>query len=331
MLREDKAGISRKASESGNSARAEAKGGTSPKSDPLMSRRKFGPHLAGSLAATVTLGSASYHAMNAIREWVQNQPEFLIQPDHIEIHPEPPGWLIDAREEFLNLIPELNQPGKGITSLSFHPEELARRLRLQMPWLEKVDSVELKHPARITIQATFRKPLMSLTLPDKPRVLIDRHGVLLPSSQVRKDELDSMIEFNYALRLVDQVKKRGGKAPYEMSSGEVWDDLRVRDALLLAHFLDQRQSESKTGRQLFRLIDAVTVLDTLILRTIDGLWIVWGLPPGQEKPGEPSADSKWKMLMAWLDQNGSNYQFDLEKSMILFDKNKAILNSSSAS
>lgn len=327
MLREDKAGISRKASDSGTSSRAEGQSRTAPRPETLFSRRKFGPHLAGSLAATVIIGSASVHGLKALRAWVQTQPDFLIKPDQIKIHPEPPNWLIDGRQEFLNLVPELNQPGKGLSALEFEPDEIARRLRLQLPWVEKVESVEIKHPTHVSIRVTFRNPVMSLTLPDKPRVLLDRHGVILPAESVRKDMLDTMIEFNYAARLVDQVIKRGGKAPYDMTQGEVWDDARVTQSLTMAGFLNRQQQSAKSTRQLFRLIDAVTLQDSMILRTVDGLWIVWGQPPGQEKPGEPTADAKWKMLMTWLDQNGGNYQFDTEKSMIRFDKNKAILQS----
>lgn len=328
MLREDKAGISSTSTVAVQTDRTAAVTSTST-TGSLLSRRKFGPQLAGSLAASVILGSASIHGLKNLRTWVESQSDFQILPDQIIITPEPPEWLEGARDTVIDLLPELAEPGHGLSSLSFNAEELSRRINLQVPWIEKVQSIEIRHPARLLIQAQFRNPLMSLTLPDRERILLDRFGVVLSSKRVQKERLESVIEFNYAARLIDMVERRGGKNPTTMPEGDVWSDPRVTQALNLAEFLYRKQAPGKSGRQMFRLIDAVTVSDRIILRTVDGLWIVWGMPPGEEIPGEPNADAKWKMMMDWLDKNSHATQFDLERAMLLFEKERAVLKLSS--
>jgi len=291
----------------------------------LLSRRKFGPRLAAGLATGVLAASSSVHGFSALKAWVTRQQEFSISQERIRLNPEPPPWILQGRESIIGLISELSEPDGGPTTLNFDVADYGRRLSLRMPWIEKINAIAMKPHGWLEINLDFRRPLMALTLPDSPQILMDQHGTVLRASEVRKDMLENMIEFNYAARMVQQVIQRGGKAPATLVPGEVWEDTRVLDSLKLADFITAKSTSPQRLKSIVRLIDCTSVRDTLLLRTTDRLWIVWGQPPGHEKPGEPDAETKWKYLADWLTEHSGKYNFDLERSMINFEKDRAVL------
>ena len=308
--------------------RAGVGAGSATKGGPLLSRRKFGPHVAGSVAATVIVGSASVHAIRFIKSWVQRQAMFELAPASVALVPEPPDWLTDGRDKILALLPELITKQENTTSaLTIDPNEIARRLLVKMPWVESVKAVRVLHPDRLELDLVYRRPVAALSLVKQGAILLDRHGVVLKSADVRKDFLDNVIQFNYADRLVDQVVQRGGKHPAQLAPGQAWSDVRIAESLALAEFLTEQDTARKRLRRLFRLIDAANVQDNLLVRTNEDLWISWGRPPGQEQPGEPKAETKWRLLMEWLQLHGQSNAIDVNQSMLVFEKDRAVLTS----
>ena len=323
-LRDDQVGIAKSSSFSSVSRRAE---GTEPASAQatLLSRRKFGPKLAAGLATSIIATASSVHGFRALKAWVTYQPEFAINPDRITLSPEPPPWLLQGRDSILALLSELADPAVPPTTLNFDVAEYGRRISLRLPWIERINAIAMKPHGLLEIKLAYRRPLMALTLPDAPQILMDRQGTVLKATDVRKDMLENMIEFNYAARMVQQVVQRGGNSPDTLSPGDVWEDPRVIESLKLADFITAKSTSPQRLKSIVRLIDCTSVRDTLLLRTTDRLWIVWGQPPGHEKPGEPNAETKWKYLAAWLTENSGKYNFDLERSMIFFEKDRAVL------
>lgn len=294
----------------------------------LLSRRKFGPHVAGSVAASVIIGSGSVHAIRFLKSWVQRQSVFALTPANVILKPEPPEWLTDGREKVLALLPELLSKEENTAStLAMDPNEIARRLLVKMPWVESVKAVRMLHPDKLELELAFRRPVAALSLVKQGAILLDVNGVVLKAADVRKDFLDNMIQFNYADRLVDQVIQRGGKHPAQLAPGQAWSDVRIAESLSLAAFLTEQDMARKRLRRLFRLIDAANVQDNLLVRTSDDLWISWGHPPGQEEPGEPKAETKWRLLMEWLQLHGQSSAIDVNQSMLVFEKDRAVLTS----
>ena len=329
MLRTDQASTSSLNQSSASPRRAADAAANRSAGGPALSRRKFGPQVASTLATMVIAGSASVHALGSIRNWLQNQPEFRFNSDQISIHPEPPQWLNDPRDRILALIPELTESisAQPPSALTFDTEELARRLRMKMTWIESVKSVRLQHPNHLELDLVFRKPVMALSLVKQGVILLDKQGVVLPATDVRKDFLDNIIQFNYAETLVDQVIQRGGKHPAQIAQGQVWEDSRIADSLQLAAFLTAQDDARNRPRRLFRLIDAANDPNRLIVRTVEDLWIWWGRAPGHELPGEPKADTKWRLLMEWLQLHGQSGKLDVNQSMLVFEKDRAVLSS----
>jgi len=290
--------------------------------EPLLSRRKFGPQWAAALASAVLAGSGTYHGLNGIKAWVGRRQPFPVGVENVKILPDPPAWLIDARSKILDVMPELS---RQTSLLAIDPDEMARRLRMKMPWIESVDRVVLRHPGSMELHVTFRKPLMELTLQKQGAYLLDRTGVVLPEKDVIKPFRESLIKFNYSDSLVQQVVARGGKSPAEIPAGKIWEDERVAECLQLAQFLTGRSRRGDNDKPLFWFIDAAHVQDRLIVRTVDGLWISWGRSPGRERPGEPDAETKWRLLLRWLETHRTENSADLKQSFLVFEKDRAYL------
>jgi hypothetical protein len=291
----------------------------------LLSRRKFGPRWAGTLAGSVLLASGAYHGLASIKDWVRNREPFPVTVENVRIIPEPPAWLSGAREKVLAVVPELANSDHPASLLRLDAQEIARKLRMGMPWLETVDRVVLKHPGTVEVHVTFRRPIMSMTLSGKSPFLLDRNGVILSDTDVSKPLLDSLIQFNFADKLVQHVVAQGGKAPGSLEVGQIWDDQRIGECLKLASFLTEKSRKGETDKPMFRLIDGISFRDQLIVKTYDGLWIYWGSSPGKERPSEPNADSKWRSLTAWLETHRIDSQLDTNRSYLIFEKDRAIL------
>ncbi len=293
--------------------------------EALLSRRKFGPHWAGALAGSVLAASGVYHGLSSIEHWVRRRGPYPVHAENVRILPDPPAWLIGAREKVLAVVPELTRTDEPTSLLALDPAEMTRRLRMQLPWVESVDKVVLRHPGFVDLHVKFRRPVMALSLLDRSTFLLDPEGVILPDSDVSKAFLESLLRFNYPDSLVQQVLKRGGKSPADVPIGQIWNDERIGECLRLARFLIDKSQRNISDKPLFWFIDGVSFPDRLIVRTFDGLWIAWGRPPGSERPGEPDAASKWRFLTTWLESHRSEHSADLKQSFLVFEKDRAVL------
>ncbi|MBI1325213.1 hypothetical protein GC170_18770 [bacterium] len=294
-------------------------------SEHLLSRRKFGPQWAGALAGGVLVATGVYHGLSSIESWVRRRSPFPVVAENVGIHPDPPAWLVGAREKVLSFVPELTRADNPASLLTLDPAEISRRLRMKMPWIESVDKVVLRHPGSVDLYLKFRRPVMALSLLDRSTYLLDHEGVILPEADVSKPFLESLLRFNYPDSLVQQVVKRGGKAPADVPVGQIWEDERIGECLRLARFLIEKSQRNESDKPLFWFIDGVSFPDRLIVRTFDGLWIAWGRPPGQERPGEPDAATKWRFLTTWLEENRTEPTAKLKQSFLVFEKDRAVL------
>ena len=93
--------------------------------------------------------------------------------------PAPPNM---GRAAFLDEVQYLSgMPGR----LNALEEGLAGRLAeafRRHPWVEKVDSVEVQSSQRIAARLTFRKPVLAVSVPGMGVRVVDRHGIVLPST-----------------------------------------------------------------------------------------------------------------------------------------------------
>jgi hypothetical protein len=220
---------------------------------------------AGLLAGFLLLGrQASADLRDADRHYISFSD--------LECSP-PPGL---TREGFLREVQyEAEQPDR----LGLLDPDLAGRLQRAFSrhaWVEQVERVEIGSGNRARVRVRFRTPVLGIETAGELRA-VDGEGVLLPR----------------AAGAAGLPVFRGERPGPEGPTGTVWPDARVRDAARTAGFLAdvwvQLGLESVGAKG-----------DGLVLGTRNHSRVVWGRPPGGEKPDEAPAGLKRDRLLEFL-------------------------------
>jgi hypothetical protein len=160
------------------------------------------------------------------------------------------------------------------------------------PWVEEVLRVE-KSTEGVAVQLRYRKPVASVRVkslhPEIERdglFFIDGNGVLLPTEDFGEQDIRRYLQI-----LIPETYPAGIGAPY--------GDDRVMAAARIAKLLvDDRESLDLAAIELQNPRRTFDESWIFALVRSDGSRIVWGSPPGEEPEGEPSAESKLRMIRA---------------------------------
>ena len=180
----------------------------------------------------------------------------------------PPGM---ARVEFL-------AEAQYLANLPDRLDALAPETRRRMfdalalhPWVARVRRLEFPAPGAVRADLEFRRPALAVP-PDR---VVDGEGVLLQANAGPKG----------------LPRLRGKVRPPQSRAGQLWDDPNVvaasRVAALLRDGLVHPETPCEIG-----VVSGAIVLDLGETR------ILWGSPPGQERPGEALASVKVQRLAA---------------------------------
>lgn len=207
---------------------------------------------------------------------LDNEPDARIRLQNIHVL-EPPRW-IESRfvQEALGKNPDLavlKTDAGTKSSFSIHTPRLAKELAIAFeshPWTERVESIRLEYPAKITAKIVFRRPVAVVAAPKElysefsgGGFPIDANGVLLPVEYFQKDPA---LMYNYLW--IEGITS----APMR-SYGEPWNDPLVIEAAMFADYLrDVGQTMSirriivreKPNREPGGLYDLVTIQGTRI-------------------------------------------------------------------
>jgi hypothetical protein len=143
-------------------------------------------------------------------EQLHDSPRYNIAVADLECQP-PVGM---TRQEFLD---EVRYESRLPSRLNVLDEELPQNLRdafTRHPWVEKVESVEIKPAKQVIVTLTFRKPVLAVKLGTELRV-VDGDGVLLPRKTATA-----------GLPIYDGI----AKAPLRDQAGTRWGDPNVEAA-----------------------------------------------------------------------------------------------------
>jgi hypothetical protein len=193
-----------------------------------------------------------------------------------DIQCEPPVGL--SRQAFLA---EVQYEAEMPDHLSLLERDLLFRVKSAFekhPWVEKVASIR-RLPNNLVVQCVFRKPV--LALPGTPPRAVDAAGVLLP----RNASVAGLIRLD------------AEDLPVGVATGAVHSDARVRAAARVAGILAPHQARLK-------LISAAVRDGEVELRS-EQTRLLWGRPPGEEKPGEAPAGLKRDRLLEQLRKKGT--------------------------
>jgi hypothetical protein len=233
------------------------------------------------------------------RDHIRSRERYTLALDDIVCSP-PPGM---NRKDFLE---EVQYVGALPTHLALLDEGLARQLAAAFakhPWVESVEGVEIGPDRSAHVRLVYRLPVLAVIVPGSSNVS--------PRSRVRLRKGMDGGEIVYCARAVD---RKGILLPAEINltglpilttcdrpprhpSGLPWGDARVEAAASVAAFLKPFQDR-------LRCTQVQATPDGLTLVTQGFRRVLWGQPPGAEKPNEAPAAQKVERLLRYCKLHG---------------------------
>jgi hypothetical protein len=184
-----------------------------------------------------------------------------------------------TRDEFLG---EVQSVASWPDDVGLLDDRVAARLGQAFaahPWVEEVRRVEVASDRHVRVDLLFRTPVLSV--PTRSRTDgslvhrgVDGQGVLLPRSAADAARKPVLV----------------GEIPTPtVRAGMVWDDAHVQTAVRTAVFL--RPHAEQLGLECFEFTG-----EELVIQARQGR-VVWGRPPGDERPDEAPAEVKLQRLL----------------------------------
>lgn len=184
------------------------------------------------------------------------------------------------------------------------------------PWVKSASRVR-KFSNSIMVDLVYRQPLAMINVPYRDTnsgkwsgrlyfLPVDQYGVVLPLVDFSREQVGEFILMD--IENIDCIDE-----------GMAYTDIRVQQALKLASFLESSGKRKLLGIQWVNVRRDNDISSgkpwLLQLQTEDKRMIVWGHAPGDEMPGENTADRKINDLTNWLkierEKGSQGGQYDL--------------------
>ena len=226
-----------------------------------------------------------------VRDRVLARPEYRIDSSAIELTPPPPWIHADIKGEVI-------RSGSLDHALSLVDDAVTVRIAQAFslhPWVAKVTRVSKSYPARVEVEAVYRRPAAMVAV-SGGLLPVDGDGVLLPSDDFSPAEAE-----RYP-RLMDIKTVPLGP------QGSRWGDARVTGGARLAAVLGD-------DWQRFHLKMIVPVVPAAGIRSGDdilyelvterGTRVTWWHAPGSERPCDARANEKLALLRQIFQRDGA--------------------------
>jgi len=238
----------------------------------------------------------TYATWRWLKPRILGSPEYRVSAEQVEITPPPPWIHRDIRAEVFR-DPTLDGP------LSIMDDDLAERISKAFsrhPWVAGVGPVTKRHPASITVELKYRRPVCMVEVPGG-LLPVDAEGTLLPSGDFSPSEAA-----RYP-RLAGVDREPTGPA------GSRWGDAKVIGGAEIATAF----GPAWTAMNLQRIVPlgSDTALGNasprqssepvFMLLTRGNTSIRWGYAPGANAIGEVSAVEKVARLQRYFNKHDS--------------------------
>ncbi len=257
----------------------------------LSTRAKIGLALVASLCLWGIVQGAFF-----ARNWLARNEAFAISLGEIELSPPPPDFLLGGGPALLARLQKSSGKEGPIYLLDQDLGEIGDLFRVHCPWVERVTRVELRKANRLVVSLEFREPVARLEMSAGEQVALDARTHVLPIEDLSPAFASQLPP----IRGISVTGERPGLLLETAKSTRQPDrvDPETLAGIHLATFLKEKSTKTplpdyviflhKGSRRIF-----------LRLRTADGLWMLWGEPPGEESKGLPSAAQKLTRLREW--------------------------------
>ena len=240
------------------------------------------------------LTGGAYYGWRRLGPHIVQGPDYILQPEQIQIPPPPPWIRSDIRAETIR--------DGGLTGLSILDRELtvkiARAFSLHT-WVENVRRVKKEYPARVIVELVYRRPvaMVEVTMNDHPGLLpVDMSGILLPPGDFSAEQARDYLRIS--------LPDAAPAGPV----GTPWGDPRVAGAARIAAVLLDHWK--RLG--LYRIaVDAgepaqrATAEAVFLLKTRRGAQVVWGAPPKTDSSADVRAAlAKVERLVTYVEKHG---------------------------
>jgi hypothetical protein len=259
-----------------------------------------------------------YLSAGAARSWLGDQPAYQLPFREIVLDPPPPSWYRGGSFAFLEDVRRRARMPETIPLLKRNEVKLERAFE-QSPWTEEVQRITYQ-PLGVTVRLAYRRPVALVEAASGRVYLVDPQAVILP-----QDDLDTEIKQFVRAQGLIEINGRRLADPREPKPGITWQPLpgaadaapgndRIPAACRLAGFLVDRMRSIDRVREAALSMRFINPMDLngrgLFLKNDQSTYILWGEAPGEESPGNLTAEEKWGNLKAW--SSGGNTHTEKE-------------------
>jgi hypothetical protein len=257
---------------------------------PMLAR--LGIAALGGAIALLFLVLLGAHALQTATGWLHRQPTYQVDFRAIELDPLPPAWYRWGAAGFLERVRVSAEEPETLSTLDLDLARLVLSFQ-RYGWVKKVVGARIEHPNRVVIRLVYREPVARFY--ESHEFALDKDGVVLPRDDIDWVAAEPLIEL-YEMTPPSDPRPGLICRPSSADGGFAPEDGRVLAASKMAAFLKSCLVRDGGDASALRFIVHPTVHNGLYVECCRNLMFHWGEAPGEEAPGELSAEAKWTWL-----------------------------------
>lgn len=190
--------------------------------------------------------------------------------------------------------------GSRLADLNLLDRDVVRKVHAAFAVQSWIDGVHVrKNRKSIDVSLTYRKPIALVEFGDNLLLPVDRNGIVLDGDLLSLDQSTGY------LRISVQSPQIGS-----MVHGDAWPDPRVVAAAMVAHWVEPKAAQWGVARIAHVPLIPNSIapegdFELLTAKGAAGIRVMWGSPPGYERPHEASPEKKLQALEQWIAERGS--------------------------
>jgi hypothetical protein len=258
-------------------------------------------HLTTGVVLIVALMGSACYAWHRWGSSITAGSDYVLQAEQVQITP-PPSWIrADVRAEVVR-----DGALAGVSILDRQLTVKVAQAFAMHSWVEQVSRVSKHHPARVTVELIYRKPvaMVEVVHNQRPGLLpIDADGVLLPPQDFCDDEGNPLEQMRDYLRIA---------VPHATPIGPVgtaWGQAEVHEAARIAAVF--RESWKHCGLYRIQLVpsgspDSTRIQPVFELHSRSGAAVIWGRAPDSRNDADTkTALAKVTAVLQYVQTHGS--------------------------